>query len=158
MTEYSQSVKLLPYFSSFIHLFFHPTPRSLILIRHVHIRGRGDAFMIIYPSYPLFIMAALEAHPLRTRHLALALFNLTLCVTTLFNGLLGEGCRGLRQGKAGNFARVSSRWGPSKELLEWASVIVIDGTMLKGRVEEAGRGVHYLLLYALSVWPHHSAG
>lgn len=32
-------------------------------------------------------MAALDAHPLRTRHLALALFGLTVCITTLFNGL-----------------------------------------------------------------------
>lgn len=54
-------------------------------------------------------MAALDAHPLRTRHLALALFGLTVCITTLFNGLFrgaGGGAGGLG---AGNFPRVSSR-------------------------------------------------
>lgn len=43
-------------------------------------------------------MAALDAHPLHTRHLALTLFGLTVCITTLFNGLFrgaeGAGGRG----------------------------------------------------------------
>lgn len=80
--------------SSFIH---SSPPKSLVLIRHVHIRGRGDAFMIIHPPFPPLIMAALDVHPLRTRHLALTLFGLAVCITTLFNGLFrgaeGVGCR-----------------------------------------------------------------
>ncbi len=54
--------------------------------------------MIIHPPSPPLVMAALDAHPLRTRHLALALFGLTVCITALFNGLFrgaeGAGGRG----------------------------------------------------------------
>lgn len=44
-------------------------------------------------------MAALDAHPLRTRHLALALFGLTVCITTLFNGLFKKGAEGGGEGQ-----------------------------------------------------------
>lgn len=127
-------------------LILHPSilpspPRSLVLIRHVHIRRRGDAFMIIHPPSPPLIMAALDAHPLCTRHLALTLLGLTVCITTLFNGLFrgAEGAGGWGQGRAGNFPRVSSR-GSSKEPLGRSGVRVIDGTMLKWRAEGAGSG------------------
>lgn len=48
-------------------------------------------------------MAALDAHPLRTRHLALALFGLTVCITTLFNGLFrgAGGAGGAGEGRGG---------------------------------------------------------
>lgn len=54
--------------------------------------------MIIHPPYPPLVMAALDAHSLYTRHLALALFGLTVCITTLFNGLFTgvEGVGGRR--------------------------------------------------------------
>lgn len=42
--------------------------------------------MIIHPPQPPLIMAALDAHPLRTRHLALSLFSITVCITALPNG------------------------------------------------------------------------
>lgn len=95
--------------------------------------------MIIHPPSPPLIMAALDAHPLCTRHLALTLFGLTVCITTLFNGLFrgagGTGGRG-----AGNFPRVSCRRGSSKEPLGRSDARVIDGTMLKLRAEGAGSG------------------
>lgn len=80
-------------------------PRSLVLIRHVHIRGRGDAFMIIHPLSPPLVMAALDTHPLRSQHLALTLLRFTVCITTLFNGLFrgaevgGGGCGETKQGR-----------------------------------------------------------
>lgn len=98
-TEHSVSRRINRAPSSLIlHQFICPSPpKSLVLIRHVHIRGRGDAFMIIHPPSPPLIMAALDVHPLRTRHLALTLFGLAVCITTLFNGLFrgaeGVGCR-----------------------------------------------------------------
>lgn len=53
--------------------------------------------MIIHPPSLPLIMAALDVHPLCTRHLALTLFGLAVCITTLFNGLFrgaeGVGCR-----------------------------------------------------------------
>lgn len=132
------------------------SPRSLVLIRHVHIRGRGDAFMIIHPPYQPLIMAALDAQPIRTRHLASALFSPTFCITTLFNGLFkGEGPV---EERVGGRPRVSSRRGSSKEPQWRSSTIVIDGTMFKWRMEEAESGGHYLLLYAHYVQPGHSAG
>ena len=90
-------IKLLPFLSCFICSF---PPWSLVLIRHVHIRGSGDAFMIIHPPSPPIVIAALDAHPLCTRHLALALFGLTVCITILFNGLFrGAGGAGGRGGQ-----------------------------------------------------------
>lgn len=88
-------------------------PRSLVLIRRVHIRGRGDAFMIIHP--PL-VMAALDTHPLRSQHLALTLLTVTVCITTLFNGLF-RGAEVVVVGgasRAGTFPRVSSMSGTSE--------------------------------------------
>lgn len=136
-----QSTQLISKAAPFTLILFPSTlpspPRSLVLIRHVHIRGRGDAFMIIHPPYPPLIMAALDAH---LRHLALALFSPIVCITTLFNGLFSLSWGGWRKRRAGNFPRVSSRWGPSKEPLGRSSVIVIDGTMFKWRAEGDGSG------------------
>lgn len=85
-------------------------PRSLVLIRRVRIRGRGDAFMIIHPLSPPLVMAALDTHPLRSQHLALTLLTFTVCITTLFNGLFGVG----GASRAGTFPRVSSMSGTSE--------------------------------------------
>lgn len=62
--------------------------------------------MIIHPPSPPLVMAALEAHPLRTRHLALALLGLTVCITTLFNGLF-RGAEGAGGGGAGEGRKLS---------------------------------------------------
>lgn len=57
--------------------------------------------MIIHPPSPPLVMAALDAHPLRSRHLALALFGLAVCITMLFNGLFtGAGGGGSGAGKS----------------------------------------------------------
>ena len=99
----SDRAQLISRASPFPFILYPPIPpsppRSLVLIRHVHIRGRGDAFMIIHPSYPPPIMAALDTHPLRTRHLAFGLFSLIVCITThclmdFLGGVVGAECQG----------------------------------------------------------------
>lgn len=95
--------------------------------------------MIIHPAAPPHIMAALDAHPLCTRHLALALFGLTVCITTLFNGLFRRaGGVGGREGRklSKSFQYVRTQQGATGKV----QARVINGTMLKWRAEGAGSG------------------
>lgn len=57
--------------------------------------------MIIHPSSPPLVMAALDAHLLHSQHLTLAFLTLTVSIATLLNGLFkgAEGGGGAEQGR-----------------------------------------------------------